>query len=498
MRMNLNKTIVCLLIICADIKAEIWPTLSIVDLAINSDRIVEAKHLETVGGESKFLVRELNNLNSNQDTIILKNLDRYFYNLENFEKAEDIILYLTKGSNSEISWSGIRVLINNRIHFPVQNMNPGKFVFGQSKDSLSWTQLKKNILESQQRINHVKEIKKLNDSKKLLKWIEEHSEQLTIKGGLNENKGWGTYSWEVFKWVTKNNESASTWKAPRLFKKIHFENEKEWLGFTGLLNDENGTSFKTYEEIDFLIETSLDESNKMIDRRQALVYLKSASRKVYENNYPIPEPHILNNQKKKQRSIRNKVLPLLENDGLKRFAFEVVSVMSNPMDGILEHRIDLSALQIIIDYYKNEEAGEFKSEIAYFIVHNSTNEQWKQISGCDQKIYIDIYSLRIDLINNYLSFWIRKRYGKEHFSDKPLVEIRDIKTDRVMHSEIFMGSKLSKYYGGGQKIIIDELDLSEGDYELQLRGKAGDKSQYSWQTLPVPFTVEKENHDNNR
>jgi len=119
----------------------------------------------------------------------------------------------------------------------------------------------------------------------------------------------------------------------------------------------------------------------------ALIYLKLASRKVYENNYPIPESHNLKEQIDKQTSIRNKILPLLNNEELKLYAFGVVRGMSNPMDGILEHRIDLEILPIIKHLYKNETPGDYKSELAEFIVHNSSKEEWKILSNCDEKIF---------------------------------------------------------------------------------------------------------------
>lgn len=490
--------ILFLLLVGFRVQAEIWFTLSIVELAIRSDRIVEAKYLGTSGSKSKFLIRDLQDEASFFDTLMLQDLDRYFYDFSGFENAEDIILYLTDGSENTISWSGFRVLINNRIHLPVQNINPGKFVFAQSNDNINWVQLKENILNSQKRINYIKELKKRKDSKKLLKWIKEQKYQLNAYGGLNENKGWGSYGWDVFKWITENNESSSTWKASILFKEIHLPKEKEWLGFKGLLSDENGTSFTTYEEIDFLIKTSLNESIKMIDRRQALVYLSTASRKVYENNYPIPETDVLNKQKEKQRFICNQILLLLDNPNLKTFAFEIVRILSNPMDGILKHRIDLQALPTIIEHCKNEMPSEYKSDLAYFIVHNSTNEQWKQISGCDAKIFIDVYSTRIDEVKKQLSFYIKRRYGSETFAEKPIIEIRDIKTKQILHSEILSNTTLSKNSGDGQNIIIENLDLQEGVYEFQVKGKAGENSELMWQTISIHFTIKKKSPDSNR
>ena len=490
-----------MLLIAISVNAEIWPTLSIVELAIKSDRIVVATFLNTKESDSKFLINDINNSNRKLDTLVLQNLEHYFYDLNYFEKSDSILMFLTNNQNDELTWSGLRLMKNDTIYSPVQNINPGKYAFGIPRDVNSWDELKNNVVEVDKRITYIKEIKKERDNRKLFKWIKKNSEELAISSivnGSNKNIGWGSYGWDVFKWITENNIGTDTWKASKLFRKIHFSEEKEWLGYTGLLSDYNGTSFKTYQEINFLISESLNQKNSIVTRRQALTYLQLASRKVYENNYPIPEIEILNEQKERQKAIRDQILPLIDTESLKTLAFQVVRSMSNPMDGVLEHRIDLEALPMIIAYYTKEEAGEFKSEMANFIVHNSTMEQWNEISECDQKIFIDIYSFRVDTIKNNLSFWIRKRYGKEDFVDKPIVEIRDTKTDLVVLSEIFTGSKLSKYFGDGQYIIIDNLDLSEGNYELQVRGKAGEHSQYIWQTISLPFKMEKKKPDNNR
>src|SRR6218665_823901 len=128
--MRKNKIfILCLLLVGSAIKAEIWPTLSIVELAIRSDKIVEAKYLGTEESKSKFLIQDIQKKSAKIDTITLLDLERYFYDLNDIENADSIILYLTE-ENSSISWSGLRVLKDNRIYLPFQNMNPGKFVLG--------------------------------------------------------------------------------------------------------------------------------------------------------------------------------------------------------------------------------------------------------------------------------------------------------------------------------------------------------------------------------
>lgn len=489
--MRKNKIIIlCLLLVGSAIKAEIWPTLSIVELAIRSDKIVEAKYLGTDESKSRFLIQDLQKQPAKIDTITLFNLDRYFYDLNGIQNADSIILYLTE-ENTSTSWSGLRVLKDNMTYVPFQNMNPGKFVLGLSRDSLNWNELKRNIIESKKRIDYVKELEKTKDNRELLKWIQEHGNEFILRGGINENMGWGSYGWDVFKWITENNEAKSTWKASKLFKEIHFPNEEDWLGFTGLLGDENGTSFKTYEEINFLIETALDESIRLIDRRQALVYLKSASRKVYENNYPIPESQILNNQKEKQRLIRNQILPLLKNDGLKRFAFQVIRGMSNPMDGILEHRIDLEILPTIEKIYQNETPGDYKSELAEFIVYNSSKEKWKILSNCDEKIFVDLYQVYVDTNKNILRFGINYDYGKEQFHDKPKVVVVNRITKEIAMEIEYSNFNLPYNRWNGVRYLETSIEgLTSGLYKVYTTGKAGEKSEFNWVSEYGEFRIE--------
>ncbi|MDF1698674.1 MAG: hypothetical protein P1U56_22670 [Saprospiraceae bacterium] len=78
-------TAICLLLSSTILaNAGIWPTLSIVELAIRSDRIVEAKYLGTDGNKSKFLIKDIQDQTSNVDTLILKELNRYFYDFSGF------------------------------------------------------------------------------------------------------------------------------------------------------------------------------------------------------------------------------------------------------------------------------------------------------------------------------------------------------------------------------------------------------------------------------
>ncbi|MCP3930896.1 MAG: hypothetical protein GY705_17555 [Bacteroidetes bacterium] len=481
-----------ILILGVNVQAEIWPSFSIVELAIKSDRIVEAKYLTTVENKSKFLIQDIANKKAKVDTLILKDLDQYFYNLTGLENSESLILFLNKNNKEELTWSGIRILIDNKIHFPVQNINPGKYTLGSSRDSINWNELKTNITEIQKRINHIKKLKKKKDNEQLLIWIEEQDTTLTARGGLNDNKGWGSFGWDVFKWITEKNIASDTWKASILFRQIHLPHEIEWLGLTGLLSDYNGTSFKSYNEIDFLISVALSDSTSIIDKRQSLTFLTLASRKVYENNYPIPETKKLNKQRLKQKLIRDQILPLLENPNLKRFAFQVIRGLSNPMDGNLNHRIDLEVLSLIEKYYQNERPSEYKSDLAEFIVHNSEKEDWKKISQCDEKIFVDLYQVYVHTNQTELTFGINYNYGKQSIIELPIVIIEDSNSKLKVLKEITNNFKLPYHnWEGVRYITLDLKELMSGEYKVYVEGKAGEESQYAWKSEYGEFILKR-------
>lgn len=289
----------------------------------------------------------------------------------------------------------------------------------------------------------------------------------------------------------RKNIAADTWEASMLYRQIHFPGEKEWLGFTGLLDDSNGNSFTSERDIEFLITKSLNDSIPMVERRQSLSYLQSACRKVYEHNHPIPGSKKLQKQKLKQKSIRDQILPLLEDQNLKSFAFPVVSVLSDPGDGNLKHRIDLEALPTIINHYKEEEQSDYKSDLAQFITDNSNEEEWKKLSNCDKNIFVDLYQVHIDTIQNKLTFGINYDYGKEPINDPPFIVIKNSTTDEIIFHKQYSEFKLPYYnWNGVSYLSVDLKGFKEANYKVYTKGKAGKQSQYSWVSEYGEFTIE--------
>ncbi len=486
-----KKYLISLLVLlhALQMQAEIFHLYTIVDSAIESDTVVEANYLGMQNNLSTFLIHEFNNEESHLDTLVVKGLDECFDDLQAFENSEKVILYLKRNADQSLSpiVSGIRILEKGKVYLPLQVMIPGRFSFLLSNDNISWLELKRNIADVKVRVDEIKKIRQTNDNQELLQWINNQGESLIELGARNENKGWGTIGFEVFRWITENNIAQDTWKASQLYRKIHFSEESGWDGFTGILDDYNGSSFRNYDHIDFLIATAQNTSNSIIDRRQALSYLADAARLVYDNNHPIPPLKELDEQKIKQKYIRDQILPLLANDGLKQFAFQVVRLMSSPMDGNLKHRIDLEVIPIIKKYYLGEVSGTYKSDLAKFLVYNSSKEEWKELSNCDEGLFVDLYSLLVDVTKNSLSFFLRLRNGHQQFKESPNVEIINKATGMKIYDQVYPNAKLDRLMMGARTIILQDLELDEGHYQLRVVGSAGEDSQYHWETEFIDF-----------
>ncbi|MBK9985279.1 MAG: hypothetical protein IPP15_23550 [Saprospiraceae bacterium] len=497
----MNKKRIFLILVLVNIlnhvQAEIFPTLSIVELSIKSDKVMEAKYLSTSNGIYKFCGHEINSNKPFLDTFEIDGLER-IYSIETdefqretvgFDQAEAILVYINvdKGGKYNATFSGFRLLVNGKILVPFQFMNPGKFSFSPINDTITWSNLKQRIESVDHRIRAIQEIRKLDDSlvrnQLIFQWLAANRQEFGKRCGLNEDCGWGSIEYDIFKWITEANISKDTWLASKLFREVRFSKEVDWIGFTGILGDYGGKSFATYSDIDFLISTALNELNLTIDRKQALSFLVGACRKVYENNYPIPSASMLKFQKAKQKEIRDKIIPLLSNENFKLFAFEIVRALSNPMDGILEHRIDLEALPLIKNIYLNEAPSEYRSNLAYFIVHNSTREEWKAFVGNDLRIFMDLYQVYVDTTLKTLSFGIYYNYGRETIKDAPMIIIENIGNGKQIHQELASDMRLPyESWNGVQYLKVDISSFPSGNYKVYVTGKAGVNSEGYWKS----------------
>lgn len=118
-----------------NLQAAMWPMNSIVQLIIQSDTVVEASYLKTVDNECTFLIQDIAKHNTKVDTLVLKDLNNYFYNLNEIEKADRVILFLSNRNSNAWYYTGIILLIDNNIYHPIQNINPGPYSFGSRRDT---------------------------------------------------------------------------------------------------------------------------------------------------------------------------------------------------------------------------------------------------------------------------------------------------------------------------------------------------------------------------
>jgi len=508
--MKANKTIFILACILNVIigKAEIFPTLSIVELSFYADTVIEARFLKKENEDFIFLI-EKSNQKDNYDTLIVNNINSLFNKLGGnqsyyssrqkigFENCDKLLIYLAQDAENKMVpvWSGYRLLKDDFIYLPAQPENPGKFSFARSSDSITWNELLTRVELVHTRVQNLKRIKNIKDpylrNIELFNWIDHNKIDFGQDCGWNDDCGWGTMEWDVFKWITEGNISKDTWKASQLYREVNAQSEAEWKRSLRILRDANGNSFNTYDDIDFLINITLDSSKTGPERNQALIYLKLASKKVYENNYPLPDSTTLAFQFRKQKSIRDHLLPLLHDDNLKHSAFRIISAMSNPRDGSLKHRIEYEALPTIIKHYQEEKPSEYRSDLAEFIVYNVSKEEWQMLTNCDENIFVDLYQIRVNSTTSTLRFGINYKNGKETINEIPIVEIRNLASDKLaiqMNDEEF--ELPFSRWNGVRYLKVDLNGLDRGKYKVYVKGKAGENSQYNWVSEYGEFEIQ--------
>lgn len=481
-------------------KAEFFPTHTLVELSYLADSVVSARFLKEENGNHFFLIHSLNE-NTEFDTLQVEGLARLFNlttssskhvspksNVE-FSNCDQLVIYLSRlpGNTLIPVWSGFRLMKNGSIYLPVQKMNPGKFSFVRSSLGLTWAELLSRVDSIQRRFEPINRIRKIKDPQQrneaLFDWMKVHKNSFGKDCGLDENCGWGNLEWEIFEWITEGNIAEDTWKASQLYRAVNASSEIKWRRNAIFLKDKNGNSFQSFEDIDFLINVANSPDYTLTERSQALSYLKAASRIVYPYNYPIPDSSMLALQVEKQLTIREQLLPLLDHQQLREGAFEVIKGMSNPRDGSLRNRIDLEILPLVKSYYFEVEPGSFKSELAKFLVHNVSAEEWKEISGCDAKIFVDLYSLSLDTATNELTFGINYNYGSVEIQAPPEMHVQGEKNHRIQLEKSLDDFPLPyRNWQGVRYVKINVQDLPEGNYKVYVSGTAGDENQFEWKS----------------
>jgi len=496
-----NKSILVLIyFICSFIvKAEEYPTFSIVELSFYADTVVEARFLKKVNEDYLFLIGKFNQ-DKNYDTLTISRINELFdESVDNhsywfprqyvtFETCDKLLIYLSRNSSNALVpvFSGYRLLKDNFIYAPFQPENPGKFSFAKSAENISWDELLTRVQRVNTRIQNVKKIKNISDphlrNHKLFNWIDQNKSSFGKNCVLDDDCGWGSIEWEVFEWITEVNIAQDTWNASQLFREVNSQSDVKWIRDERILRDVNDKSFTTYDDIDFLLNISLDVNKTIDERYQALQYLCPASRKVYEDNYPkIPDSNTLAFQNRKQKSIRADLMPLLNDVNLKEPAFQVIKGLSNPIYGHLNHRIDLEVMPIIIRLYKREKPSKYRSELAEFIVRNVKKTEWKKLTNCEENIFVDLNQLYVDIKHSTLALGILYNYGKEPINEIPIIEIQDLASKKLVLQINSHEFKLPYEKSNGQReLSVDIKGLDKGKYKVYVKGKAGEESIYNW------------------
>lgn len=490
MRKHWNYNILALLILPFNIAhAEEWMSFSLVDLSFFADTVVEATYLDHTGGDYEFLIRDLQGAN-NQDTLVVNGIDGLFegsfLSKLGFKTAEKIILYLSYDEDGRLvpTWSGFRLFQDYKVHSPIQVMNPGSFAFASSQDSISWEELKHRVLSIQERIRKVKQLKQIQDLPKrnqaLFSWLKRHKHTFGKACRLNEDCGWGFIEQYVFEWIAESNIAKDIWRASKWYIAIHAQAEVDW--YSDQILSYGSDAFSSYEDIEFLLAVATDSTQATLHRKQALFYLKTASKKVYENNIPIPDSTTLAFQKNKQQSIRELILPALENDQLKDFAFPVIAELSYPSNQRLKHRIDLQALPALRMHYKNEDPSWYKRKLAHFLVRHSSEAEWKQLTNSDANIFMDIQHVLFDTTSKVVSVRVYYDNGEEAVLEEPELNMVKAKSGSEVFRQKLPDFKLPFSKKEFSTVQVQLEGLEKGQYQLYLSGKAGEHSRFFWQS----------------
>jgi len=469
------KLLIALVIIGNQLYADEQPTWSIVHLAELTDTVVEAKIININDEHYTMLIKDLKK-ESFSDTIVIKVSESY-YETESIRTSDLLIIYtslFSKGIRRDTLTGGtFRLLKDGKILTPWQIENPGKVSFGGStKDTLSWNAFKGRILAVNKRIKNVYKYNDISDrsikNKLLLKFLEDNIEAFNKRCGVNEDCGWGFLEEKVFRWITQSGIAEDTWKSTELYRSIYYEKQKGYRESPGLIYDEGGSSFRSKEDEDFLISIASSKSTSLIEKKQALFFLKTA------------KPRLDN--------IKDKILPLLNDLELRQLAIEVINEPRSEGE-----KISKTIRQTLKTEYNNAIPGEYKNEIGKYLGRTCTKEEWKEISGSDENLAFYLYSIRVDTSSNVLSFRMYYDSNKKNrdaiyeMQPFPKLIIENSYNSDVVYEYIFREERL-KSWSVGFRVPLE--NLNKGEYHFYVEGKAGKDAEYKWKSIKGKFKIE--------
>ena len=444
-------------------------------LAELADTVIEAKIIRTEGEYYTMRIKDLEK-DVFSDTIVMKVSESY-YKTDPIKNSDLLIVYTKLFSNGlrldTLSGGTFRVLKNGKIFTPFQIENPGKVGFyGPEKDSVTWSDFKKRIVSVNKRIKKIYNYNDIEDvSRKnqlLIHWIEQNQHSFGQDCGWNDDCGWGFLEERVFRWISKGNIAEDTWKAAELYRNIYFERQQKTWASSGLMHDQDGSSFKAKEDKAFLISKATSETVDLIERKQALFFLKTAKPSLHD--------------------IKTSILPLLRDSELRQLSIELINEPRSD-----EEEISLVLRSTMITEYHNATPGDFKNEIGKYLGRTCTEEAWKQISGSDVNLVLYLYSIRVDKNSNRLQFTLNCDYNNKTRDNRNLMEAYPTIIVESTHNaqEVFR-KKLEnqKLKSWSAYFKVDIASLAKGEYQFYLEGKAGDQAQYRWKSIQGMFTID--------
>jgi len=474
--------------------AEEWPTFSIAQLSVFANKVVEGHFLYETDGQYYFLVSDIHQKQGRKDTLELNHLRSSYYDTNYFKRAKSIIFYLLEEEEQkpQLCLSGVRLLVDGKIYYPYQVDNPGNYhLFG--SDKMTWNQLQTNIVNTDKRIQAVKALQNISDFNTrnvlLLEWMEKNISSFGIACSFDDDCGWGGLEMKVLEWICEAESAEDTWRAGQLYHTFSYSYKN---GPKSILNCHYKNSFKTQAEVDFLIDKAIDPKTPQVERRQALRFLERACRIVYQLSYQRFAPLSLDLQKTLQQQYRSQLLPLLDDLELRYLALPIILALSNPRDHSLRHRIDLGHLDQLIDHFqKLKQSSYFRDQLSTFIAYNSTEEQWKKLTGNDQNMLINLGNIYVDTVKQQVSFGIRRTNGKEAIHTMPQLILNPLgnKDNRSPINLPLLDFPLPHDKGDSIRLYVDTANIPKGKWQFYVKGTAGEKNQFQWTSLVGNFEI---------
>jgi hypothetical protein len=480
-------------------KGAIWGMPTLIDLVYNSIDVVEG---ELIYFEKDSAVFSLRSIYNTEKTYLLSILNfsgdfhvRYIFDQDNLwvrERPENIsiqdgekfILFLQEDYSSKIvaSLSSAFYLHRNKIYYPIQLMNPDELTILPLETTITWDQLKINLIDSKLRVASLRKILQNEHSKennqRLFQWIEnEKSELLDRNCRLPKNCGWGHLGGLVFQRIINSGIWIDAWKASSLYNKM--------FGFylsdqDNKYSNENARNY--FEKIAF--ETDLDKEGKLI----ALWYFSESMwyPDILETKNSIP-PKLKRNILKTIEKLK----PLFSEFEFQRHILGSLGGLFYSENDELRELANTFVLPFLIHEYLKP-ANEFvRNEIGDILKRQLTEAKLNEITGNDHGILADIIQISGDTHSKRLVLAINVDIGYAKIVSIPTASFINISKERQHSLRLELPNfKIPYANGEGSRYFYFDLkDFTPGHWKVQIEGRAGEEDQYKWKTNFSHFEI---------